>query len=66
MSVSDRFGRVLAEAPSGPSAPLLKVLAPVSRSAPTLYAQVGDLFGRACAALVLLFVASGSRFLGAT
>jgi apolipoprotein N-acyltransferase len=63
MSVSDRFGRVLAEAASGPSSPLLMTQAPVSRTQPTIYSRVGDLFGWACLGLVLLFMASGFRSL---
>jgi apolipoprotein N-acyltransferase len=55
MSVSDRNGRVLAEAPSGPDAPLLVAQAPVPNVTPTLYARFGDLFGWACLAGVVLF-----------
>jgi len=58
MSVSDRYGRVLAEAPSGPTAPLLVTQAPVPTSGPTIYAQVGDVFGWACVGLLLLLMAS--------
>ena len=57
MTVSDRFGRVLAEASSGPRAPLLIARAPVPGSGATVYARVGDLFGWCCVGLVLLLVA---------
>ena len=60
MTVSDRFGRVLAEAASGPRAPLLIARAPVPGSGATVYARVGDLFGWCCVGLVLLLVALGS------
>jgi apolipoprotein N-acyltransferase len=60
MTVSDRFGRVLAEASSGPRAPLLMARAPVPGSGATVYARVGDLFGWCCVGLVLLLVALGS------
>jgi apolipoprotein N-acyltransferase len=53
MSVSDRYGRVLAEAPSGADAPLLTTSAPIPSAGPTLYARIGDLFGWACALLAL-------------
>ena len=59
MSVSDRFGRVLAEAPSGRNAPLLVSRAPVSGTGPTIYARVGDMFGWACVVVVLLFMMTG-------
>jgi apolipoprotein N-acyltransferase len=59
MSVSDRYGRVLAEAPSGPAAPLLLANAPVSRGEVTFYARAGDLFGWLCAAFVLSAVFPG-------
>jgi apolipoprotein N-acyltransferase len=59
MSVSDRYGRVLAEAPSGPDAPLLTAQAPISVAGPTVYARIGDLFGWACLAAAALFWLSG-------
>lgn len=61
MSVSDRYGRVLAEAPSGPDAPLLIVQAPISNDGAPLYARIGDVFGWACAAFALLV--SGARWM---
>ena len=61
MSVSDRYGRVLAGSESGPTAPLLVTRAPVPRAEPTIYSRLGDLFGWACVGLVLSFVASGLR-----
>jgi hypothetical protein len=63
MSVSDRLGRVLAEAPSGPRAGLLMARAPVPRFEATIYSRA-DLFGWACAGLVLLFIVSGFHVLG--
>ena len=54
MSVSDRYGRVLAEAPSGPDAPLLVAQAPIPHEPTPLYARIGDVFGWACAAFALL------------
>jgi apolipoprotein N-acyltransferase len=54
MSVSDRYGRVLAEAPSGPDAPLLVAQAPIPNAEPTLYARIGNVFGWACLALAAL------------
>jgi apolipoprotein N-acyltransferase len=62
-SVSDRYGRVLAEAASGPTAPLLMTQAPISRTEPTVYSRLGDLFGWGCVGLVLLFMGSGFRSL---
>ena len=61
MSVSDRYGRVLAEAASGPTAPLLMSQAPVPRNEPTIYSRTGDLFGWACVGFVLLLMACGFR-----
>jgi apolipoprotein N-acyltransferase len=57
MTVSDAYGRVIAAAPSGATAPTLVVNAPVPNSRATIYASVGDLFGWACAALVALLLA---------
>jgi apolipoprotein N-acyltransferase len=59
MSVSDRYGRVLAEARSGPDAPLLVVQAPVPHAGAPLYARTGDAFGWACAAFVVLIWRTG-------
>lgn len=58
MSVSDRYGRVLAEAPSGPVAPVLVAQAPIPHAQAPLYARIGDAFGWACAAFALLAFAS--------
>lgn len=54
MSISDRYGRVLAEAPSGPDAPVLIAQAPIPHAPAPLYARIGDVFGWACAAFALL------------
>ena len=59
MTVSDRYGRVLAESASGPTAPLLMTQASVSRNEPTIYSRAGDVFGWACVGVVLLFIVSG-------
>lgn len=61
MTVSDRFGRVTAEAPSGPRAPLLLAQATVAGAGPTVYARVGDLFGWLAVALLPLFLVPGKR-----
>lgn len=58
MTVSDRFGRVLAEAPSGPDAPLLLARAPVPHASAPLYARIGDAFGWACLGLAGLLLGS--------
>lgn len=57
MTVSDRYGRVIAAAPSGATAPTLVVKAPVPNDRATIYARVGDLFGWSCVALVALLLA---------
>jgi apolipoprotein N-acyltransferase len=57
MTVSDRYGRVIAAEPSGATAPTLVVEAPVPNDHATIYARVGDLFGWSCAALVALLSA---------
>jgi apolipoprotein N-acyltransferase len=51
LSVTDRYGRVIGEAPSG-SAPVarLVVAAPLGPGQPTPYARVGDVFGWLCLA----------------
>lgn len=59
MTVSDRFGRVLAEAPSGSEAPLLVTQAPMPQVSPPLFARVGDVFGWACAVFSLLVGGAG-------
>jgi apolipoprotein N-acyltransferase len=56
MSVSDRYGQVLAERPSGVHAPLLLAKAPVPSVQPPLYARIGDVFGWACLALTVLIL----------
>ncbi|MGH6950289.1 MAG: apolipoprotein N-acyltransferase [Vitreimonas sp.] len=53
LTVSDAYGRVLAEAQSGPQA-ALNTQAPLGRPGPTLYARVGDVFGGFCVAAGLL------------
>ena len=58
MSVSDRYGRVLAEAPSG-GPNLLVARAPVPPSGVTPYARMGDVFGGASVGLVLVLVLAG-------
>jgi apolipoprotein N-acyltransferase len=46
LSISDRYGRVLAERPTaGPPGELLVGALPLPRAAPTLYARLGDAFG---------------------
>ena len=57
MTVSDRYGRVIASAPSGANAPLLIAQAPVPDGGPTIYATIGDVFGWLCAKLVALICA---------
>lgn len=55
LTVSDRYGRVIAERPSAAHA-VLEADAPLGAPGPTLYERIGDAFGWACAALfVLLF-----------
>jgi apolipoprotein N-acyltransferase len=53
MTVSDRYGRVLAEAPSEPGAggSLFLAAVPLGDGQPTLYARFGDWFGWSCLAL---------------
>lgn len=68
-SVRDRFGRVLAEAPSDRATRTLKATVTLAaRPQPTLYARIGNLFGWSClvaaillAALVRLRMRSDSR-----
>lgn len=64
MTVSDAYGRILAEKKSAPlpgSALLARV--PVAGRVPTLYNRIGDLFGWICVAAgaVLLAVGRGRR-----
>jgi apolipoprotein N-acyltransferase len=47
LTVSDAYGRVLAEAPSGPQT-AFNAEAPLDGPGPTLYARVGDVFGWTC------------------
>ena len=55
MSVSDRYGRVLAEAPSSATdaggSTLFLAAAPLGDGQPTVYARFGDWFGWICCAL---------------
>lgn len=54
MTVSDRYGRVLAEAPSSASdagGTLFLATAPLGDGQPTFYARFGDWFGWTCCAL---------------
>ena len=54
MTVSDRYGRVLAEAPSAASddgGSLFMADAPLGDGHPTIYARIGDGFGWTCLAL---------------
>lgn len=57
LSVSDPYGRMLAEAASGPQ--MTTMVAPIPTvilSGPTLYARIGDLFGWLCVAITLVAV----------
>jgi apolipoprotein N-acyltransferase len=57
LTVSDPYGRVLAAARSEPGAGrLLSAIVPLAASAPTLYTQVGDVFGSMCVVLVALLL----------
>jgi apolipoprotein N-acyltransferase len=49
LSVTDRYGRVIGEAPSA-SAPVARLVAaaPLGPGRPTVYARVGDVFGWLC------------------
>jgi len=55
LTVSDAYGRVTAEAPSGPQT-AYNAEVPLSGPGPTLYARFGDVFGWACAALAVLLL----------
>ncbi|MBL8543787.1 MAG: hypothetical protein JNJ63_08235 [Hyphomonadaceae bacterium] len=55
LTVSDRYGRVLAEAVSGPQT-LFEAEAPLGAPGPTIYERVGDVFGWVSLALFLLLV----------
>ena len=52
LTVSDAYGRVLAEAPSGPQT-AFNAVAPLDGPGPTLYARIGDAFGWAALASAL-------------
>ena len=54
LTVSDRYGRVLAEAPSADPIGRLLVPAPIPPAGGTVYARIGDVFGWAAVALTLL------------
>ena len=59
MTVSNRYGRVLAEAPSaasGDGGSLFLADAPLGDGHPTIYARIGDGFGWTCLALWIGFV----------
>jgi apolipoprotein N-acyltransferase len=57
LSVSDPYGRMLAEVASGPqTTTMLAPIPTVGLSGPTLYARTGDLFGWLCAAITLVAV----------
>jgi apolipoprotein N-acyltransferase len=55
LTVSDAYGRVLAEARSGPLTSF-NAYVPVEGPGPTLYARIGDVFGWACLALAALLM----------
>ena len=55
LSVSDQYGRMLAEAVSGPQTTTMVASIPTLRlSGPTLYVRIGDLFGWLCVAVTLV------------
>ena len=57
LSVSDPYGRMLAEAVSGPqTTTMLASIPKVNLSEPTLYARIGDLFGWLCVTIMLAAV----------
>lgn len=57
VSVSDSYGRMLAEKPSGPqTTTMIAPLPNANHARPTLYARIGDLFGWLCAAITLIVV----------
>jgi apolipoprotein N-acyltransferase len=57
LSVSDPYGRMLAEALSGPrTTTMLAPIPTMNLSEPTVYARIGDLFGWLCAAITLVAV----------
>jgi len=57
LTVSDRYGRVLAEAESSPGMATVLFQAPLA-AGPTPYAMRGDLFGWGCVGLLLLGIAA--------
>lgn len=55
LTVSDQYGRILAEAASGPQTTTMMASIPTVRlSGPTLYSRIGDLFGWLCVAITLV------------
>ena len=60
LTLSDPYGRILAEAPSSklPGRSLLATVA-VAGSLPTLYTRIGNLFGWLCVASAVMFLALG-------
>lgn len=56
LTVSDAYGPVMAEAPSGPQT-AYNVEAPIAGPGPTLYARIGDAFGWTMLALAAIVVA---------
>lgn len=56
LTVSDAYGRVSDEAPSGPQT-AYNVEIPLNAPGPTLYARIGDAFGRSMLALAALLIA---------
>ena len=61
MTVSDRYGRVLAQAPSAPHTATLMAAAPLDGRGPAFYARAGDLFGWACVFGAAAFILSAMR-----
>lgn len=56
MTVSNPYGRVVAEAASGGDVATLSSQIPVPRHVPTLYTRIGDAFGWLCVALTVLLL----------
>lgn len=55
LSVSDQYGRMLAESASGPQTTTMVASIPTMRLfGPTLYARIGDLFGWLCVAITFV------------
>lgn len=55
LTVSDAYGRVTSEAPSGPQT-AYDVTIPTTGPGPTLYARIGDVFGWSMLALAVLLI----------